>query len=88
MNMSAEKTTTVRMDERTLRRLDGVAHATSRSRAWVINQAVKRYLDYEEWFVGEVEAALAEAKAGKVVAHEAVVRKWERKLAAKVDTRR
>ena len=55
--MSSEKTTTVRMEGRTLKRVDGLAHAMSRSRAWVINQAVERYLDYEEWFVGEVKQA-------------------------------
>jgi predicted transcriptional regulator len=85
--MTVSKTTTVRVGGPTLKRLDGFARATSRSRTWVINQAIERYLDYEEWFVGEVEAALAEAKSGKVVPHELVARKWERKRAAKVDAR-
>ena len=39
----------------------------SRSRAWVINQAVERYLDYEEWFVGEVKHALKQVEAGEVL---------------------
>jgi predicted transcriptional regulator len=86
--MSAERTTTIRMDSRTLRRVDGIARTMSRSRAWVINQAVERYLDYEEWFAGEMKEGLREAEAGKVVAHEIVARTWGRKRAAKVDTRR
>lgn len=86
--MSIEKTTTIRMEGRTLKRVDGLAHAMSRSRAWVINQAVERYLDYEEWFVGEVKQALKEVETGKVVDHEAVVKRWERKRAARVDARR
>lgn len=86
--MSAEKTTTVRMESRTLKRVDGLANAMSRSRAWVINQAVERYLDYEEWFVGEVKQALKEAEAGQVIDHETVVKRWERKRAARVDARR
>ncbi|MGA8569886.1 MAG: ribbon-helix-helix domain-containing protein [Candidatus Binataceae bacterium] len=45
--MSSEKTTTIRMHGATLKRVDGVARAMSRSRAWVINQAVERYIDYE-----------------------------------------
>ena len=53
--MPAEKTTTIRMDSRTLKRVDGIANAMSRSQAWVINQAVERYLDYEEWFVDAVK---------------------------------
>jgi len=88
LNMGNEKTTTVRMEGRTLKRVDGLANAMSRSRAWVINQAVERFLDYEEWFVGEVRQALKEAEAGQFVGHEAVVKRWERKRAAKVDARR
>jgi RHH-type transcriptional regulator, rel operon repressor / antitoxin RelB len=87
-DMNAEKTTTIRMNGRTLKRVDGVARAMSRSRAWVINQAVERYLDYEEWFAAEVKEALKEVKAGAVVEHEAVVRQWERKRAGKMDARR
>ena len=86
--MGAEKTTTIRMDARTLKRLDGIAHAMSRSRTWVINQAVERYLDYEEWFAGAVKRGLREAEAGEFVEHELVVRAWESKRGAKVDARR
>jgi len=86
--MNAEKTTTIRMDGRTLRRVDGLARAMSRSRAWVINQAIGRFLDYEEWFAGEVKRGLKEAEAGKLVGHEAVVKAWERKRAAKMDAGR
>src|ERR1700719_2681163 len=88
LNMSAEKTTTIRMNGATLKRVDGVARAMSRSRAWVINQAVERYIDYEEWFVAEVKEALKEVRAGAVVEHEAVMRQWERKRAGKMDARR
>jgi len=88
MIMAGEKTTTIRMDPRTLKRVDGIARAMSRSRAWVISQAIERYLDYEEWFVGAVKRGLKEAETGEVVEHEAVVRRWERKRGAKVDARR
>ena len=86
--MSSEKTTTVRMEGRILKRVDGLANAMSRSRAWVINQAVERFLDYEEWFVAEVKQALKEAERGRVVEHGTVSKRWERKRAAKVDARR
>ena len=76
------------MNGDTLNRIDGVARAINRSRAWVINQAVERYLDYEEWFVAAVKEGLKESKDGAVVEHEAVVRQWERKRAGKMDTRR
>jgi predicted transcriptional regulator len=88
LNMSSEKTTTIRMNGATLKRVDGVARAMSRSRAWVINQAVERYIDYEEWFVAEVKEGLKEVRAGAVVEHEAVMRQWERMRAGKMDPRR
>ncbi len=78
------------MDPTTLNRVDGIARATNRSRASVINQAVERYLDYEEWFVSEVKKGLKEVEAGELLEHEAVVKAWENKRAAKakVDARR
>jgi predicted transcriptional regulator len=86
--MAGERTTTIRMDARMLKRVDGIARAMSRSRAWVINDAIERYLDYEEWFVGAVKQGLKQAEAGDVVEHEAVVKAWEEKGAAKVDAGR
>jgi predicted transcriptional regulator len=87
-NMDGAKTTTIRIEGRALKRVDSLARAMSRSRAWVINQAIDRYLGYEEWFAAQVEEGLKEARAGKVVEHKAVVKKWERKRAARMDTRR
>ena len=76
------------MATRTLKRIDGVARALSRSRTWVINQALERYLDYEEWFASEVQVGLKQAAAGDLVDHEAIVKSWERKRAAKMGARR
>ena len=87
-SMAAEKTTTIRMAARTLKRVDGIARAMSRSRAWVINHAIERYLDYEEWFVSAVKQGLKQAAEGDVVEHEVAVKAWEEKGAAKVDARR
>ncbi len=79
--MGAEKTTTIRMDGRTLKRVDGLARAVSRSRAWVINQAVERYLSYEEWFVNEVRRGLDAAASGELIEHAEIARAWGRKRA-------
>jgi predicted transcriptional regulator len=54
----------------------------------VINHAIERYLDYEEWFVGAVKQGLKQADTGEVVEHEVVAKAWEEKGAAKVDARR
>jgi len=73
------KTTTVRLDDDILDRLDGLAKVLSRSRSWVINQAIDRFLEYEEWFVQEVKDDLAEVEKGEIANHEEVIakfRKW------------
>jgi predicted transcriptional regulator len=88
LSMPAEKTTTVRLDVRTLKRIDGLARAVSRSRSWVVNQALERYLEYEEWFTAEVAKGIKDAEAGRVMDHDSLVKTWERKHAAKVDSRR
>lgn len=88
MKTPKETTTTVRIESRMLKRLDGLARKRSRSRASVLAEAVERYLQYEEWFANEVRKGLKEAKSGKLVDHEVVVKEWEAKLAAKVDSRR
>ncbi len=66
------KTTTVRIDDSVLERIDGLAKALSRSRSWVINQAIDRFLDYEEWFIKEVEGGLAEVENGQIATPEEV----------------
>ena len=73
------KATTIRIDDDVLGRIDGLAKALSRSRSWVINQAIDRFLEYEEWFVKEVKDGLAEVERGEIATHEEVVarfRKW------------
>jgi predicted transcriptional regulator len=42
------KATTVRINDDMLWRIDGLAAALHRSRSWVINQALDRFLDHEE----------------------------------------
>jgi predicted transcriptional regulator len=56
------KATTVRMDDQLLQRVDGIAKSLSRPRSWVINQALERFVDYEEWFKREVMEGLAEVE--------------------------
>ncbi len=60
------KATTVRMDDNLLHRVDGIAKSLSRSRSWIINQALERFVNYEEWFKLEVEEGLAEVDRGEV----------------------
>lgn len=77
----AAKTTTIRIDDTVLGRVDSLAKSMSRSRNWVIQQAVDRYLDYEEWFVHQVEQGLEEVKRGKTLSHDEVMAEIRKKVA-------
>ncbi len=81
----AGKTVSVRMVEEKLQRLDKLASITKRSRGWLINDAVDRYLSYEEWFIKAVEAGIEDVNAGRVVPHVEIKQEWGDKLANSMD---
>ena len=54
------------MDDHLLDRVDGIAKSLNRPRSWIINQALERFVDYEEWFELEVKAGLTEVERGDV----------------------
>lgn len=60
-NSSFSRTLTLRLDPSTLRRLDELAHATDRSKAWLAAQAVKTYVDRNEWQVRAIREAVRKA---------------------------
>lgn len=53
-------------------RLDRLATITDRSKSYLTNAAVERYLAEEEAFVASVEAGLLEANRGELLDHAAV----------------
>ena len=52
------------------KRLEKVAAASRKKPEAVLKSVLETQLDYEEWFIREVEAGLAEAKHGELVANE------------------
>ncbi len=70
------RVTTVRMSDEVLDRVNTMAKTLNRSRTWVINQAVERFLSYEEWFVREVQAGLDEARRGEFAGDEEVAARF------------
>lgn len=74
------KTTTIRIEDDMLGRIDCLADTLSRSRSWVIKQAIGKYLHYEEWFVQEVNDGLKEIERGEIATEDEVAaafRKWD-----------
>ena len=56
-------TMTLRLDDETNDRLSNLAGATDRSKAYLATQALKVFLENNEWQVLEIKEALAEADA-------------------------
>ena len=66
------KTITIRIEDDMLGRIDCLADAMSRSRTWVIKQAIGKFLQYEEWFVQEVKDGLKEIERGEIATDDEV----------------
>ena len=82
-------TFSIRLDEETKERIENLAKSTARSRAFLINEAVKEYLDINEWQIAEIKQAIEEAdKPGaKFIDHEKIKAKWGAKRAHSVDSK-
>ena len=59
-------TNTVTLPQSIFKRLEKISTSSRRSPASIVKQAVQDRLDYEEWFVKQVGAGIADEKAGRV----------------------
>jgi len=72
-------TMTVRLDDDVKDRLDLLAEATQRSRSFLAAEAIRDYVESNEWQVREIQAALKEADGGDFASDEdvaALATKW------------
>jgi RHH-type transcriptional regulator, rel operon repressor / antitoxin RelB len=72
---------TIRIDRKTKSRLEKLAKAMDRTKSYVAAEAIRAYVDLNEWQISEIKAALKEADAGDFASDEevqAVVSKWSR----------
>jgi RHH-type transcriptional regulator, rel operon repressor / antitoxin RelB len=71
---AASKTMTLRLDEDTLARLDELAEATNRSKAWLAAEAVKTYIGLNEWQTKAIRDAVnrANRRDARFFSHEDV----------------
>ena len=60
-------------------KLSRLAAEQGRDTQALVKEAVERFVNYDEWFLGEVEKGLAEADRGEFVDHEEVRKLIERR---------
>ena len=68
----AKSSITIRTEPENLKKLDWLATATDRSRNYLVNAAIERYLKEEEEFVAAVRRGQADVKAGRTTPHDQV----------------
>ncbi len=80
------KTTSVRLEEDLANKLDALAASMDRPKAWLIEQAIKSYVDEQAWQVQAIREAMEEYRSGKAesVPHEEVKERLEAKIRAKM----
>jgi len=70
---------TVRLEDDIKDRLEHLAEATMRSRSFLAAEAIREYVENNEWQVSEIRAAVKEADAGDFASEEdlaALAGKW------------
>ena len=72
--MASTATFTVRVPADLKKRIDQLAEASDRSRSWLTADALRHYVEDQQWQLAEIDAGLHDADAGRVVPHEEVDR--------------
>ena len=73
-------TMTVRLEDEVKDRLDRLAESTQRSKSVLAAQAIREFVENNEWQISEIRAALAEADAADFATDKelaAVAKKWK-----------
>jgi RHH-type transcriptional regulator, rel operon repressor / antitoxin RelB len=73
---------TIRVDRKTRTRLEKLAKAMERTKSYVAAEAIRTYVELNEWQITEIRVALKEADAGDFATEkelQAVMKKWSRR---------
>ncbi|MGH8614748.1 MAG: CopG family ribbon-helix-helix protein [Gammaproteobacteria bacterium] len=75
---------TVRTDSETAHRLDQLASRLERSRNYLVNQAIKEYLDLHAWQIEKIQEGIEAADRGELTAHEDVMAEMDALIEEKI----
>jgi len=73
-------TMTVRLEKEVKQRLDDLANVTQRSKSFLAAEAIREYVENNEWQIREINQALQEADAGDFASDKdigAIAKKWK-----------
>ena len=73
-------TMTIRLEDEVKDRLDQLAESTQRSKSFLAAEAIREFVENNEWQIAEIRASLKEADAGDFASERdaaALVKKWK-----------
>ena len=73
-------TMTVRLEDEVKERLDQLAEATQRSKSFLAAEAIREFIENNEWQIREIHAALQEADTGDFASDNditSLAKKWK-----------
>lgn len=73
-----KETISFRIESQNREKLDQLVASTNTDRSALINDAIRAYLEFHSWFLGEVERGLTEANRGDFASPEEVAATFKR----------
>jgi predicted transcriptional regulator len=67
---------TIRLPREMRARFEALAKATGRNRNALAQEAIRRFIEVEEWQIGEIQAGLREAEAGTFASEDEMEEVW------------
>jgi len=69
----SSRTITIRTESDTVEKISSIAQAMDRSRNWVIEDALKQYIDQQAWYLEGIQQAQKSLGAGQGIPHEEIM---------------
>jgi predicted transcriptional regulator len=77
MGAKMDTSITIRTDKELSDKISALASSIDRSRNWVIENAIREYLDNQLWQVEGIQAAIQSMDAGKGISHAHVMKEMD-----------
>ncbi|MGD7037269.1 CopG family ribbon-helix-helix protein [Methylotuvimicrobium buryatense] len=75
--MATTEAFTVRTEQDIMCQLDNIAESLDRSRNYIVNQALKEYLQHQAWQSEKINQEIAVADRGEIADHDDMMRELE-----------
>ncbi len=82
----SKQTITIRTKSSTVEQITAIAEAMDRSRNWVIEDALKQYIDQQAWYLEGIQRAQASLEAGDGIPHEELMAEISELVDANIKT--